>query len=124
MFAASISPQVLEMHQQGKIRILVAGSPRKLAGAPKIPISAEVGYPDLITLQFMGVFAPGGTPRPVIDEIAAATQKVMANKEFQQKLIMAGFEPVTDSGPDQTAKFVADELRRWTPLLKASGIKM
>src|SRR5262247_3238347 len=48
IFAASISPQVLAMHAQDKIRILVAGSPRRLAGAPEIPISAEVGYPDLI----------------------------------------------------------------------------
>ena len=124
MFAASISPQVLEMHRLGKIRILVAGSPRHLAGAPEIPISSEVGFPDLITLQFMGVFAPGGTPRAIVDQIAGATHQVMADKEFQKKLIAAGFEPVTDSGPDQTAKFVHDELVRWTPLLKASGIKM
>src|SRR4051794_6926719 len=123
MFAASISPQVLEMHRQGKIRILVAGSPRRLAGAPEIPISSEVGFPNLITLQFMGVFAPGGTPRHVIDMLAAATAQIMAVKEFQEKLIKAGFDPVTDSGPEQTAKFVHDELVRWTPLLKASGIQ-
>ncbi len=123
IFAASISPQVLEMHRQGKIRILVAGSPRKLAGAPEIPISSEAGFPDLITLQFMGVFAPGGTPRPIIEKIAAVTHEAMADKDFQQKLVKAGFEPVTDSGPEQTAKFVHEELVRWTPLLKASGIK-
>ncbi|MEA2903575.1 MAG: hypothetical protein QOI12_962 [Alphaproteobacteria bacterium] len=124
MFAASISPQVLEMHRLGKIRILVAGSPRRLEGAPDIPISAEAGFPGLITLQFMGVFAPGGTPKPIIDQIAAATHQVMADKEFQKKLVAAGFEPVTDSGPAQTAAFVQEELVRWTPLLKASGIQM
>jgi tripartite-type tricarboxylate transporter receptor subunit TctC len=48
----------------------------------------------------------------------------MADQEFQKKLIAAGFEPVTDSGPEKTAKFVQDELKRWTPLLKASGIQM
>jgi tripartite-type tricarboxylate transporter receptor subunit TctC len=124
IFAASVSPQVLEMHRQGKIRILVAGSPRRLAGAPEIPISAEVGFPDLITLQFMGVFAPGGTPRPIIDQVAAATQQVMAGQEFQDKLIKAGFDPVTDSGPEATAKFVEDELKRWTPLLRTAGLKV
>ena len=123
MFAASISPQVLEMHAQGKIRILVAGSPRKLTAAPDIPISSEVGFPDLITLQFMGVFAPGATPRPIIDKLAAVTREATADKAFQQKLIAAGFEPVAGSGPEQTAKFVQEELARWTPLLKASGIK-
>ncbi len=122
MFAASISPQVLDMHRAGKIRILVAGSPKRLQGAPDIPISSEVGFPDLITVQFMGIFAPGGTPRPVIDQIVAATQRVMADKAVEAKLIKAGFEPVNDSGPEQTAKFVQEELVRWTPLLKTSGI--
>jgi len=124
MFAASISPQVLEMHRAGKIRILVAGTDRHIVGAPDIPISTEVGFPDLITLMFMGLFAPAGTPRAIIEQIASATHHVMAIQEFQNRLILAGFEPVTDSGPEQTAKFIQEELVRWTPLLKASGLKM
>jgi tripartite-type tricarboxylate transporter receptor subunit TctC len=124
MFAASISPQVLDMHRAGKIRILVAGTDRRIVGAPEIPISTEVGFPDLITLMFMGVFAPAGTPRPIIEQIAGATHQVMADHEFQKRLILAGFEPVTDSGPAQTAKFIQEELVRWTPLLKTSGLKM
>jgi tripartite-type tricarboxylate transporter receptor subunit TctC len=124
MFAASISPQVLEMHRQGKIRILVAGTDRRLVAAPDIPISTDLGFPDLITLMFMGVFAPTSTPRPIIDQIANASRRVMLDKEFQNRLIQAGFEPVADSGPEQTAKFVKEELVRWTPLLKALDIKM
>ena len=124
MFAASISPQVLDMHRAGRIRILVAGTDRRIVGAPDIPISTEVGFPDLITLMFMGVFAPAGTPRSIIEQVAGATHQVMADQQFQQRLILAGFEPVTDSGPEQTAKFIRDELVRWTPLLKASGLKM
>jgi tripartite-type tricarboxylate transporter receptor subunit TctC len=124
MFAASISPQVLDMHRAGRIRILVAGTDRRIVGAPDIPISTEVGFPDLITLMFMGVFAPAGTPRPIIDQVAGAARRVMADQQFQQRLILAGFEPVTDSGPEQTAEFIREELARWTPLLKASGLKM
>jgi tripartite-type tricarboxylate transporter receptor subunit TctC len=124
MYAASISPQVMEMHRRGRIRILVAGSDRHLEGAPEIPTNVEAGFPDLVTLMFMGVFAPGATPRPIIDQIAAASRLALADKEFQKKLVQAGFEPVTDSGPEQTAKFVQDELARWTPLLKTAGIKL
>ena len=65
--------------------------------------------------------APAG---PIIEQIAEATRHGMADKELQGKLIAAGFEPVTDSGPEKTAKFVNEELARWTPLLKASGIKI
>jgi tripartite-type tricarboxylate transporter receptor subunit TctC len=123
IMAASISAPVLEMHRAGKIRILVAGTDRRLAGAPDIPISTDVGFPDLITQQFMGLFAPAGTPRQIIEQIAGLTQEITADTDFQDKLVRAGFEPVTDSGPQAAAKYVHEELVRWTPLLKASGLR-
>jgi tripartite-type tricarboxylate transporter receptor subunit TctC len=124
MMTASISPPVLEMHRAGKIRILVAGTNRRLAGAPDIPISTDVGFPDLITQQFMGLFAPAGTPWQIIEQIAGLTREITADKDFQNKLVQAGFEPVTDSGPQATATYVHGELVRWTPLLKASGLRI
>jgi tripartite-type tricarboxylate transporter receptor subunit TctC len=123
MFAASISPQVLAMHDRGAIRILVAGSSRRLKGAPHIPISADVGFPELITVQFMGLFAPSGTPKAIIGLIADVTRDVLHEIAFQQKLIEDGFEPLPDSGPEQAAKFVREELARWTPVLATAGIK-
>jgi tripartite-type tricarboxylate transporter receptor subunit TctC len=124
MMAASISPAALEMHRSGKIRILVAGTDRRLQGAPDVPISTEVGFPELITQQFMGLFAPAGTPWPIIEQIGGLTRQIMDDREFQQKLILAGFEPVTGSGPREAAQYVHDELVRWTPVLKASGLKI
>lgn len=118
IFASSISPQTLEMQAEGKIRILVAGSPRKLRGAPNIPISSEVGLPDLITLQFIGVFVPAGTPRAIIDRLVLVNYDVMKDSGIQQKLIEAGMEPVTNSGPEQTAEFIQEDSKRWMPILK------
>ncbi len=122
MFAASISPQVLAMHNNGTIRILVAGTDHRLRAAPNIPISSEVGFPDLITVQFMGLFAPGGTPAYIINALAAVSRDISTKPDFQQKLIEDGFEPLTNSGPDQAARFIREELVRWRPVLKASGI--
>jgi tripartite-type tricarboxylate transporter receptor subunit TctC len=124
MMAASVSPAALEMHRSGKIRILVAGTDRRLQGAPDVPISTEVGFPELITQQFMGLFAPAGTPWPIIEQIGGLTLQIMDDREFQQKLILAGFEPVTGSGPREAAQYVHDELVRSTPVLKASGLKI
>jgi tripartite-type tricarboxylate transporter receptor subunit TctC len=118
IFASSISPQTLQMQSEGKIRVLVAGSPRKLRGAPNIPISSEVGLPDLITVQFIGVFVPVATPRPVVERLASVCRDVMSDSAIQQKLIDAGMEPVTDSGPDQTAQFIEEDRKRWLPILK------
>jgi tripartite-type tricarboxylate transporter receptor subunit TctC len=123
MFAASISPQVLAMHDRGAIRILVAGSSHRLKGAPHIPISTDVGFPELITVQFMGLFAPSGTPRAIIGLIADVTRDILREVAFQQKLIEDGFEPLPDSGPEQAATFVREELARWAPVLTAAGIK-
>ena len=72
----------------------------------------------------MGLFAPAGTPRPIIEQIADVTHAVMADPDFQKKLVLAGFEPVTDSGPDAATRYVHEELVRWTPLLKASGLRI
>src|SRR5215475_15797791 len=76
MFAASISPQVLAMHNNGTIRVLVAGTDHRLRAAPDIPISSEVGFPQLITVLFMGLFAPGGTPEPIIKALAAVSRDI------------------------------------------------
>jgi tripartite-type tricarboxylate transporter receptor subunit TctC len=122
MFAASISPQVLAMHNNGTIRVLVAGTDHRLKAAPDIPIGSEVGFPELITILFMGLFAPAGTPARIINAVAAVTREILIKPDVQQKLIEDGFEPLTDSGPEQTATFIRNELARWTPVLKASGI--
>jgi tripartite-type tricarboxylate transporter receptor subunit TctC len=122
MFAASISPQVLAMHNNGTIRVLVAGTDHRLRVAPDIPISSEVGFPELITVLFMGLFAPRGTPEPIIQTVAATSHDVLMKPDVQQKLIEDGFEPLTDSGPEKAAAFVREELVRWTPVLKASGL--
>jgi tripartite-type tricarboxylate transporter receptor subunit TctC len=124
IMTASVSPPVLDMHRAGKIRILVAGTNRRLAVSPDIPISTDVGFPDLITQQFMGLFAPAGTQKQIIEQIAGLTREIAADKDFQNKLVQAGFEPVTDSGPQATANYVHEELVRWTPLLKASGLRI
>ena len=123
LFAASISPQVLEMRRAGRIRILVAGSPTRLRGAPEIPISADVGLPDLITLQFIGLFAPRGTPGHIIAELAKVGRAVMSSAVVQDRMIEAGFEPIADSGPEQTAAFVNEEINRWMPLLNSIGLR-
>src|SRR5204863_498112 len=93
-------------------------NPVIMSQPPYVPISTEVGFPDLITQQFNGLFAPAGTPPKIIEQIAGVTRQVAAEQDFQTRLIQAGFEPVTESGPQAAANYVHAELARWTPLLK------
>ena len=63
-------------------------------------------------------------PQAIVDRIAAATRKVAAEPDFQRILVASGFEPLPDSGPEQTRAFVAEETARWTPVMKAAGFKL
>jgi tripartite-type tricarboxylate transporter receptor subunit TctC len=120
---ASVSAQTLAAEKAGKLRILVASAQNRLTGAPDVPIGKDVGYPDFIAEMFMGAFAPAKTPRTIIEQISDASKKVMADKDFQARLIHNGFEPILDSNPEQAAAYLKAEITRWRPILEASGLK-
>lgn len=123
IMSSNITGTILAMHSAGQIRILAVAADHRLAVAPDIPTTAEAGYPDLIAQLFVGLFAPAGTPKPIIDRLAAVTQRAVADKGFQGKLQDAGFESVIGFGPERTTKYLSEELARWTPILKESGLK-
>jgi tripartite-type tricarboxylate transporter receptor subunit TctC len=123
MMAANVSDAAIELHKAGKVRILAAASEKRITAAPEVPTGAEAGYPGFIAQLFMGLFAPAGTPKPVIDKLSKTTQEAMADKDFQSKLITQGYEPVVDSDPAKAAKYLKEEQARWAPVLKASGMK-
>jgi tripartite-type tricarboxylate transporter receptor subunit TctC len=123
IMTSNITGSILALHQAGQIRILAVATDHRLSAAPDIPTTAEAGFPDLIAQLFVGVFAPTGTPQPVIDDLAKVSQQAVADKSFQEKLQDAGFESVVDFGPQRTTKYLGEELVRWTPILKESGLK-
>jgi tripartite-type tricarboxylate transporter receptor subunit TctC len=123
MMAANVSDAAIELHKAGKVRILVATSEQRISAAPDVPTGIELGYPDFIAQLFMGLFAPAATPKPIIGQLAQATQQAMADTDFQAKLTAQAYDPVTDSDPAKAAKYMQEELARWTPVLKASGMK-
>ncbi|MGA9010809.1 MAG: tripartite tricarboxylate transporter substrate binding protein [Xanthobacteraceae bacterium] len=123
IMTSNITGTVLEMHKAGQVRILAVAADHRLSAAPDIETTTEAGYPDLVAQLFVGLFAPAGTPRPIIDRLAKVTQEVVVNKNFQGKLQDAGFVQVVDFGPDRTTKYLAQEQVRWVPILKESGLK-
>lgn len=119
----SMAANLIELHRAGKIRILCVNSTKRVEVAPDIPTSVELGYPDLVVEVFNGIFAPAGTPRPIIDRIAEATRKIASDPEYQTVLKASGAEVIVDSGPDEATSFVTAERERWIPIIKASGIE-
>jgi tripartite-type tricarboxylate transporter receptor subunit TctC len=124
MIAQSVTGHVIELHQAGKIRMLAVTSPARLIAAPTIPTAVEAGLPGMVAQNFIGLFAPAATPKPITERIAQATREAMADREFQQSYIVSGFEPFVDSSPEQARRFVDGEIARWTPVIKAIGLKL
>jgi tripartite-type tricarboxylate transporter receptor subunit TctC len=120
----NITGQVLELHKTGKLRILAVTTPVRVGGAPDIPTAIEAGLAGMVSQNFIGLFAPTGTPRPIIEQIAQASRTAMAERDFQQMLIVSGFEPHIDSGPEKARRFLDEEIQRWTPIIKAIGLRL
>lgn len=123
MFVPNITGPVIALHNGGKIRILSVNAPRRHAGLPDIPTAAEAGLPGMITQNFFGIFAPAGTPRAVLDQVSEFTQLALADKDFQQRLAEAAFDPVPGLGPERSRAYVAEEFARWQKVVEAAGIK-
>ena len=123
MMTPNIGGTLLDFHRAGKLRILAITSEKRLKIAPDIPTAIEAGLPGMLAANFNGLFGPAGIPKSIVDQIAQATTVAMSDENFQKPMINSGFEPILDSGPDAARKMVADELKRWVPIMKATGFK-
>jgi tripartite-type tricarboxylate transporter receptor subunit TctC len=114
---------VVALHRSGKIRILAVNAPARLEAVPDIPTAAEAGLPHFVSQTFFGVFAAAGTPKAALDKVNQVTQARWSDSEFQQRLTESGFEPMLGLGPEQAARYLNEEIARWAPLVRASGIQ-
>jgi tripartite-type tricarboxylate transporter receptor subunit TctC len=119
-----MTPQLLALHRSGEIRVLAVTGPTRLAVAPDIPTGEEAGMPGLIATTFNGILAPAGTSAVIIERLDAATQKAMASADFAKALTDAGFEPLKGVGGAVAQRYIADELKRLVPVIKAINFKL
>jgi tripartite-type tricarboxylate transporter receptor subunit TctC len=124
MGTPGVTGQVIELHRSGKMRVLAVTSPTRLAAAPELPTAAEQGFPGVTVIGSLGLLAPAGTPKEIIEQIARATRTVVAEPAFKQMLIEAGIEPTLDSNPEKFRQSLAADVALWTPVVKALGIKI
>jgi tripartite-type tricarboxylate transporter receptor subunit TctC len=124
MVTPAVTGPLLELHRTGKLRILAVTSPARLIAAPEIPTAVEAGFPGMVSQQSIGLFAPAGTPKAIIEQISRATQTAIADRAYQQMLIESGFEPDLGSTPEKFRSLIEEDIARWTPVVKAIGLKL
>ena len=124
MVIPAVTGALLEYHRTGKLWILAVTGSTRLTAAPDIPTALEAGLAGMLSQQSMGLFAPAGTPRVIIEQIAQASRTALAERAYQQMLVDGGFLPDVDSTPDKLRQFIDEEIARWAPLVKAIGVKI
>ncbi len=112
---------VLEHVRSGRLRALAIGGERRYAGLPEVPTAAEAGLPGYVVDVWLGIWAPAGTPRPVVEQLNAAMREALAAPEVQRTLGAAGIEPL-GSTVDEFAARVRSESERWGRVIREANI--
>jgi len=111
--------------QSGKLRAIAVTSASRLASMPDVPTVAESGLPGLANfevLSWQAIFAPAGTPAPIVDRLHKEIGRILAEPEMQGKLKGFGMEPATMTTA-QVAAFQRAEVAKWAQVIKAANIK-
>ncbi len=114
-------PSALPMARDGKIRAIAVTTAKRSSAAPEIPTIAE-SIPGFEATTWFAMFAPAGTPKPVITKLNAEVQRVFRLPEVAERLKTLGLEPVLSS-PEELAAYQASEITKWTKVVKESGAR-
>jgi tripartite-type tricarboxylate transporter receptor subunit TctC len=112
-------PGVIPFVKSGKLKVLAVATEKRTRLAPEYPTMAET-LPGLFANSWYGLFAPAGTPQPVIARIVAESTKVLAAPDLQERLASQGAE-AAPSTPEELARLLRDELVLWARIVKESG---
>lgn len=118
-----ITSAIIGQIRAGQIKALAVATDKRSNLLPDVPTMAEAGMPDFNTPLWFGLVAPAGTPRPVIDKLAAAAKQAMHAPATVDLLAKQGFAP-EDMGPDQFAAYIKSEIKRWSAVVSGAGMKM
>jgi tripartite-type tricarboxylate transporter receptor subunit TctC len=114
-------PALLEQTRAGKLRPLAVGTSRRSPALPNVPTVAELGYPGFEAALWLGVYAPAGTPKPIIDRLAQELKVIVPSPEFKDALDKNGAEPLSNT-PEEFAAFTRREVDAYVKLVKKIGL--
>jgi len=116
-------PPVTPHLKAGTVRALAFTTERRVAVAPDVPTMQEAGVPgDQISDVMQGVFAPGGTPKRIVDLLQAEIAKAVAAPDVKAKLDALGFDAIADK-PDHFAARVKAEVPKWAKVIETAKIE-
>ena len=109
--------------KSGKLRALAISSPRRVEGWESVPTVAESGVPGFQVSEWNGLFAPAGTPRPVLERLEAEARAIVASPEMKKRFAELGVQGVGSSA-QEFSSFLKAETTKWAEVIRTSGIRM
>ena len=116
-------PALIPHIQAGRLRALAVTTTKRSAVMPELPTIAEAALPGYDASVWFGVFAPAGTPRPVIDRLHGEILKALQTQDLKSRMVAMGTD-VSGIGPDDFSAYVRKEIPKWANLVKAAGVKV
>jgi tripartite-type tricarboxylate transporter receptor subunit TctC len=118
-----ISPTAsLPQIESGKLRALATGGTTREEQLPDVPTAAEAGYPNFKALQWIGLLATGGTPKPIIDRLNRDVQSALQLTDVKTKLSEQGMT-VAGGTPDQFRSLIEAEIQQWIDVARKANIR-
>ena len=108
--------------ETGKLKALASAAAKRPSIAPNLPTMAEAGMPDFDTSIWFGLMAPAGTPREIVDKLARAAREALQSEDVLAALHPQGFDALS-GGPEDFARIIQSEIKRWGEVAQAAGLK-
>jgi len=105
----------------GRIKVLAVIAPRRVSAMPDVPTMVESGFPELTLGSWQGVFAPAGTPRPIVKKLFTAVTRTMEDAAVQQRLGTASAQITLSKSPEDFAAFHKAQNEFWAKIVKDVG---
>jgi tripartite-type tricarboxylate transporter receptor subunit TctC len=115
--AASVSPHT----KTGRLRGLAVTGAQRSAVLPDLPTIAESGLAGYEMMNWLGLFAPAGTLRAIVDRLSAETMRIVRSADVAARMNAQGAEPSV-LGPDELGAFVKAEVDKWAKVVAATGM--
>jgi tripartite-type tricarboxylate transporter receptor subunit TctC len=106
----------------GKVKALAVSSRTRFEGAPDIPSAEEAGIGGMVADLWFGLFTTAKTPKPIVAKLNREIVNILQSQEVKSQILQRG-AVVAPGTPEELAAFVKSELVKWTPIIKAAGIK-
>ncbi|MGH6770712.1 MAG: Bug family tripartite tricarboxylate transporter substrate binding protein [Xanthobacteraceae bacterium] len=121
MFIGAIN-SLLPLIKDGKLRVLAAASPKRIASLPDVPTISEIAFPDFEVGSGVGLVAPAKTPPAVIATLNREIASIIADRGFHQRMEKIGVD-VVGTTPEAYAKILSDDYVKWGKVVAAAGLK-